>query len=99
MIYLLTPKEIMPHSVYRLYAWLKRRVRRTITAGHLTVINYCEQAPNPESRVYLSDKRDALGVRDPDSRLAAGRSRSPRSVRRLHEILDRKVRSAESRGN
>ncbi len=93
MIYLLTPKEIMPHSVYRLYAWLKRRVRRTITASHLTVINYCEQAPNPESRVYLSDKRDALGMQTLilDWRLG---EQEPRSVRRLHEILDRKVRSA-----
>lgn len=93
MVYLLTPKEIMPHSVYRLYAWLKRRVRRTISASHLTVINYCEQAPNPQSRVYLSDKRDALGMQSLvlDWRLG---DEETRSIGRLHEALGRAVRRA-----
>lgn len=92
MIYLLTPKEIMPHSVYRLYAWLKRRIRRTTTASHLTVINFCEQAPNPLSRVYLSDKRDALGMQTLvlDWRLTA---HEPRSINRLHEVLGQAVES------
>lgn len=93
MIYLLTPKEIMPHSVYRLYAWLKRRVRRTTTASHLTVINYCEQAPNPESRVYLSGKRDALGMQTLVLDWRVGEPEL-RSIRRLHEVLDQRVRSA-----
>lgn len=92
MIYLLTPKEIMPHSVYRLYAWLKRRIRRTTTASHLTVINFCEQAPNPLSRVYLSDKRDALGMQTLvlDWRLT---EHEPRSINRLHEVLGQAVES------
>lgn len=31
--------------------------------GVLTLINYLEQAPNPDSRVSLSSERDALGMR------------------------------------
>src|SRR5690606_15201013 len=53
LVYLLTPKEIMPHALYRPYAWIKRRVRRFVKATHLTIINYCEQAPSPLSRVRL----------------------------------------------
>lgn len=93
MIYLLTPKEIMPQAVYRVYAWLKRRMRRTVSASHLTVINFCEQAPRPASRVYLSDKRDALGMQTLvlDWRLG---EEEPRSIRRLHEVLGQAVESA-----
>ncbi len=93
MIYLLTPKEIMPHSAYRLYAWLKRRVRRKTSASHLTVINYCEQAPNPESRVYLGDKRDSLGMPKLvlDWRLG---EQELASISRLHEVLGRQVKGA-----
>jgi choline dehydrogenase-like flavoprotein len=93
MIYLLTPKEIMPQSVYRVYAWLKRRIRRTVSASHLTVINFCEQAPNPESRVYLSDKCDALGMRTLILDWRIGEE-EPRSIRRLHEVLGQAVESA-----
>ncbi|MGH8223779.1 MAG: GMC oxidoreductase [Woeseiaceae bacterium] len=93
MIYLLTPKEIMPHSAYRLYAWLKRCIRRKTTASHLTVINYCEQAPNPDSRVYLSDRRDALGMPTLvlDWRLG---EQERASIRRLHDVLGQQFRTA-----
>jgi choline dehydrogenase-like flavoprotein len=93
VIYLLTPKEIMPQSVYRVYAWLKRRIRRTVSASHLTVINFCEQAPNPESRVYLSDKSDALGLRTLILDWRIG-DEEARSIRRLHEVLDQAAKSA-----
>jgi choline dehydrogenase-like flavoprotein len=33
------------------------------TPGMLTLVNYLEQAPNPDSRVTLSSERDALGMR------------------------------------
>ena len=86
MVYLLTPKEIMPHSVYRLYAWLKRRIRRTVSASHLTIINYCEQAPDPQSRIYLADDRDALGMRSLVLDWRIG-DEERRSIKTLHEEL------------
>ena len=83
---LLTPKEIMPHSVYRLYAWLKRRIRRTVSASHLTIINYCEQAPDPQSRIYLAEDRDALGMRSLVLDWRIG-DEERRSIKKLHEEL------------
>jgi choline dehydrogenase-like flavoprotein len=62
MIYLLSPKEILPHWMYRgLHATREalpkpRRDRRYI------LVYFCEQPPDPRSRVTLGDKRDALGV-------------------------------------
>jgi choline dehydrogenase-like flavoprotein len=60
LIYLLTPKEVIPHSAYWAYAALKRLVGSAVKT--LTVITYCEQPPDPASRVYLSEDRDALGL-------------------------------------
>ena len=51
LIYLLTPKEIMPHFLYRPYAMLKRKVRKNRSVGHLTLINFCEQVPDREVEV------------------------------------------------
>jgi choline dehydrogenase-like flavoprotein len=61
-IHLLTPKEIMPHF---LYMWA-RRTRALLPQGAgektLVVVYFCEQPPRLESRVTLSNDRDALGV-------------------------------------
>ena len=62
LIYLLTPKEVMPHFMYRGYARLKGFSHRFRKIQQLTVINFCEQAPRPESRVTLGERRDALGM-------------------------------------
>lgn len=62
LVYLLTPKEIMPHPVYRCYAALQRLTRHYRRVHELTVINYCEQVPRPESRVFLSNERDRLNM-------------------------------------
>jgi hypothetical protein len=93
LIYQLTPKEIMPHWLYRPYALLKRRVRRRRRIGHLTVINFCEQAPDPASRVTLSDKRDALGVNRLVLDWRIGEAER-RSVAHLHETIGRAVERA-----
>src|SRR5690606_38139912 len=87
LVYLLTPKEIMPHAFYRQYAWIKRRVRRFVKATHLTIINYCEQAPNPLSRVRLGERRDALGMPTLVLDWRIGEE-ATRSLRRLHALLD-----------
>ena len=62
LIYLLTPKEVMPHVLYRGYAGLKSLRQRFRKVNKLTVINFCEQAPRPESRVTLGRIRDRLGM-------------------------------------
>ncbi len=90
MIYLLTPKELMPHFLYRYYAMVKRLTRRTISASHLTVINFCEQAPNPDSRVTLGAERDRLGIRKLELNWRMGGD-EVRSLRRLHELLGERV--------
>ena len=58
LIYLLAPRELMPHFLYRLVKVVKNKISGGVT--ELIVVNYCEQAPNPQSRVYLSHERDRL---------------------------------------
>ena len=60
LIYLLAPRELMPHSIYR----AARALRQQLSTGvsDLTVVNYCEQIPNPQSRVYLGEERDRLNL-------------------------------------
>jgi hypothetical protein len=58
LIYLFAPRELMPHFLYRLVKKVKDEISGGVT--ELIVVNYCEQAPNPQSRVYLSDERDRL---------------------------------------
>lgn len=91
MIYLLTPKEIVPHSVYRSYAVLRKRLFGDSVSGMLTVVNYCEQLPDPESRVYLSHERDRLGMNKLALKWKVG-SDERRSVVRLHQLLDEQLR-------
>lgn len=93
MVYLLTPKEIMPHFLYRPYAMLKRRVRRRRKAGNLTVINFCEQVPDPESRVRLGSERDELGLNRLvlDWRVGAAERRS---IEVLHRVVGGALREA-----
>jgi choline dehydrogenase-like flavoprotein len=62
MIYLLSPKELMPHAAYRAYVALRdfapnRRGPKTYVA-----VYFCEQPPQPESRVSLSRDTDRFGV-------------------------------------
>lgn len=62
MVYLLTPKEILPHPVYRLLWLLRERLPRRARAERLVLVHFCEQPLDPESRVTLSDRRDPLGL-------------------------------------
>ncbi|MDW8369836.1 MAG: GMC family oxidoreductase [Geminicoccaceae bacterium] len=63
MVYLLTPKEILPHPVYRLLWLVRERIPRRARAERLVLVHFCEQPLDPESRVALSDRHDALGLR------------------------------------
>jgi hypothetical protein len=58
LIYLLAPRELVPHFLYRLVKMVKNEISGGVT--ELIVVNYCEQAPNPQSRVFLSHERDRL---------------------------------------
>jgi choline dehydrogenase-like flavoprotein len=91
MIYLLTPKEILPHAVYRSYVALRRRLFGSAVSGKLTVINYCEQLPNRESRTYLSEERDRLRMNTLVLDWRVGLEER-RSMVRLHERLAEQLR-------
>ena len=89
----LTPKELMPHSLYRLY-WAARRALHPRADGRARLIVYfCEQRPDRESRVVLSDLRDALGQRRAELRWRIGPEVS-RSVLALQDRLARALRAA-----
>lgn len=62
LLYLLTPKEILPHWAYRLLWELHERLPRRPRGERLVLVHFCEQPLDPDSRVTLSDRRDALGV-------------------------------------
>ena len=62
MVYLLTPKEILPHPVYR-WCWLARQaLPRKPRPESLVVVYFCEQPPDPASRVQLCPDVDRLGI-------------------------------------
>jgi choline dehydrogenase-like flavoprotein len=89
LIYLLAPRELMPHGLYRAARRLKQRLSTGVT--ELIVVNYCEQMPNPQSRVYLSDKRDRFNM----PRLVLDwqlRPEETHSLLRLQALLDTALR-------
>ncbi len=86
MIYLLTPKELMPHFVYRWYTTLRRALDPQAGGNARVVVYFCEQPPDPESRVLLGEGRDALGVPRLELRWKIG-SEVVRSLLRMQEIL------------
>jgi choline dehydrogenase-like flavoprotein len=64
MIYLLTPKELLPHFMYYTYYKYSRIFKNAFTnLTHLAIVNYSEQEPNIKSRVYLEREKDKLGMR------------------------------------
>ncbi|MGH6942971.1 MAG: GMC oxidoreductase, partial [Geminicoccaceae bacterium] len=85
-IYLLTPKEILPHPIYRWY-WLAREaLPRPEREETRVVVYFCEQPPDPESRVTLSRDTDRLGVNRLVLRWRIG-AEVIESVRRLEDHL------------
>jgi len=60
LIYLLAPRELLPHSVYS----SARTLKHYLSSGlrELVIVNYCEQRPDPQSRVYLGETRDRLDM-------------------------------------
>jgi choline dehydrogenase-like flavoprotein len=85
LIYLLAPRELMPHGLYRIVKAVKNRLSGGVT--ELIVVNYCEQAPNLQSRVYLSHERDRLGMNRLVLDWKVGDDET-RSLMRLQELVD-----------
>ena len=89
LIYLLSPRELMPHSLYRVFKALREKMGKDLT--ELTIVNYCEQGPNPESRVFLSQERDRLNM----NRLILEWkiwAEETQTLARLQELLDHYLR-------
>jgi choline dehydrogenase-like flavoprotein len=61
-IYQLSPKELLPHWAFRLAMLAKARLRPPKGPQRFVVVTFCEQPPEPGSRVYLGKERDALGL-------------------------------------
>lgn len=92
MIYLLTPKELLPHFMYYTYYKYSHMAKSIFTnLTHLSIVNYSEQEPNIASRVYLSDEKDKLGMRKLvlDWKIS---NRSFNSSLRLMRLLDGHLR-------
>ena len=90
LIYLLQPQEIMPHTLYRLYARYRNQ-----KIDEFVIVNYCEQEPNSESRVTLSRQRDRLNMNllRLDWRIG---SKEQHSMVRLQELLHEYLRSNDA---
>jgi len=101
LIYLLSPRELMPHSLYRVFKAVRQKMGKELK--ELTIVNYCEQVPSAESRVFLSQERDSLNMNRLILDWKIG-SEEPRTVARLQELLDRYLRKnhigfVENRGS
>jgi choline dehydrogenase-like flavoprotein len=90
LIYLLAPRELMPHFLYRSVKTIKNRMSGGVE--ELIVVNYCDQIPNPASRVYLSHERDQLNVNRLILDWKVGEEET-QSLMRLQELLDRYLKN------
>lgn len=63
MIYLLSPKELMPHPLYRAYVAIRDQVPRRRRPRTFVAVYFCEQPPVASSRVELADETDRFGLR------------------------------------
>ena len=90
MIYLLSPKELMPHPMYRAYVAMKDLAARRPRPKTYVAVYFCEQPPDRESRVMLGDTADPLGV--PRLKLHWRIDDSIRaSVLRMQDLLARRL--------
>jgi hypothetical protein len=89
LIYLFAPRELMPHPLYRFARQMKERLSAGVT--DLVVVNYCEQIPDPASRVYLGSERDRLGMPRLVLEWKVGKPETD-TLMRLHHLLDSHLR-------
>lgn len=89
LIYLLSPRELMPHSLYRISKAVRETMRKDLT--ELIIVNYCEQVPNPESKVFLSQERDRLNMNRLILDWKVG-AEETQTLMRLQDLLDHYLR-------
>ena len=89
LIYLLSPRELMPHFLYRVFKPVRDKWGKALT--ELTIVNYCEQVPNPESRVFLSHERDRLNMNRLILDWKVG-AEETQTLARLQQLLDHYLR-------
>jgi choline dehydrogenase-like flavoprotein len=90
MVYLLSPRELMPHWLYRLFVAAREAAPRRAKPQTYIVVYFCEQPPDPSSRVTLSDSCDELGVRRIKLNWHIGASVND-SVMRFQALLQRQL--------
>jgi choline dehydrogenase-like flavoprotein len=61
-VYQLSPKEILPQWAFVLHDRLRRLLPQPRGPRRFAVVTFCEQPPEPSSRVTLGARRDALGL-------------------------------------
>lgn len=66
LIYQLTPREVLPHDLYKVYYHLRSRLKPH--RRELAIVNNSEQMPDPDSRIDLGESTDRFG--NPVPRLA-----------------------------
>ncbi len=93
MIYLLSPKELMPHALYRAYVAARDLLPRPAAPSSFVVVYFCEQPPDPESRVRLSRDVDALGANRAQLHWRIG-AEVVESILRLQERLARRLETS-----
>ncbi|MFO1069643.1 MAG: GMC family oxidoreductase [Geminicoccaceae bacterium] len=85
-IYQLSPKEILPHWAFRLAVAAKARLRPPKGPQRCVIVTFCEQPPDPDSRVTLGTGTDALGLPRLTVDWRIGED-VRHSLYRLHEVL------------
>jgi choline dehydrogenase-like flavoprotein len=93
LAYLLSPKELMPHWLYRAYVAGREALPRRERPETFIVVYFCEQPPDPASRVTLGSDSDALGVRRLKLHWHIGESVRD-SVLRMQQLLQRQLAAA-----
>jgi choline dehydrogenase-like flavoprotein len=95
LIYLLSPRELMPHPLYRLYVALRDVIPRRPRPRAYVAVYFCEQPPDPASRVSLSRDTDRLGVPKLALHWHLGRALED-GVLRLQELLAAELERARA---
>jgi choline dehydrogenase-like flavoprotein len=92
MIYLLSPKELMPHQLYRWYVAAREAIPRRPSPKTYIAVYFCEQPPDRDSRVTLSDEVDRLGMPRLKLHWQIGAS-VIRSMMRIQELLAQQLQA------
>ena len=79
LIYLLSPRELMPHSLYRAFKAIREKLGKDLT--ELIIVNYCEQAAKPREQSVFEPRARQVKYESPHFKLEGrgGRDSDPRA--------------------